>query len=144
LVGGQSLSIGGCWPGYTPPSGCSKRILAPPAPLCDSYDAEGLTADERVENIVAQFQTMPLVAQRQLLKRQVAAGQLLPGPAHADRGGCERKRTGSKGAEKEGGWLALFLPRPPIAGPGHPAERVRNQIAITNTNMATVRQLREP
>jgi hypothetical protein len=35
--------------------------------LCDTYDAEGLTADERAGIIAAQFQAMPLVAQRQLL-----------------------------------------------------------------------------
>jgi hypothetical protein len=35
--------------------------------LADAYEAEGLEPDERVENIVRQFEGMPLIAQRQVL-----------------------------------------------------------------------------
>jgi hypothetical protein len=35
--------------------------------LSESYDSEGLTADERSENIVKQFRQMPLMAQRQVM-----------------------------------------------------------------------------
>jgi hypothetical protein len=35
--------------------------------LAESYDAEGLTTDERAENIVEQFNDMPLIAQRHVL-----------------------------------------------------------------------------
>jgi len=35
--------------------------------LAESYDAEGLTTDERTRNIVEQFRNMPRIAQRQVL-----------------------------------------------------------------------------
>jgi len=35
--------------------------------LAESFDAEGLTTDERATNIVDQFRDMPPIAQRQLL-----------------------------------------------------------------------------
>jgi hypothetical protein len=35
--------------------------------LAKSYEAEGLTTDERTENIVDQFRQMPRIAQRQVL-----------------------------------------------------------------------------
>jgi len=35
--------------------------------LADAYEAEGTTPDERVENIVRQFERMPPIAQRQVL-----------------------------------------------------------------------------
>ena len=35
--------------------------------MAESYDSEGLTADERATNIVDQFRAMPLIAQRQVL-----------------------------------------------------------------------------
>src|SRR4051812_26866332 len=35
--------------------------------LAEAYDAEGLTTEERSQNIIAQLEEMPHVAQRQLL-----------------------------------------------------------------------------
>ena len=35
--------------------------------LAEAYDAEGLTEDERVTNIVAQFQGLPTIVQRKPL-----------------------------------------------------------------------------
>ena len=35
--------------------------------LAESYDSEGLTADERAKNISDQFREMPLLAQREVL-----------------------------------------------------------------------------
>jgi len=36
--------------------------------LAESYQAEGLTSDDRSKNIVAQFKEMPPIAQRELLR----------------------------------------------------------------------------
>ena len=35
--------------------------------LADAYEAEGSSPDERVENVVRQFERMPPIAQRQVL-----------------------------------------------------------------------------
>jgi hypothetical protein len=46
--------------------------------LSESYLAEGMTADERFDNIVSQFRDMPAIAQRELLGPLVQLAGVLP------------------------------------------------------------------
>ena len=59
--------------------------------LADAYEAEGASPDERVENVVRQFQRMPPIAQRQvladLLRLTVQIPELYPLIASSAKGG---------------------------------------------------------
>ena len=46
--------------------------------LAEAYDAEGLTSQERAENIVAQFREMPHVARRAVLTEMLQISVHLP------------------------------------------------------------------
>jgi hypothetical protein len=46
--------------------------------LAEAYDAEGLTTEERSQNIIAQLEGMPHVAQRQLLADLMAIAVRVP------------------------------------------------------------------
>jgi hypothetical protein len=46
--------------------------------LAEAYEAEGLTSEERAENIIAQFQDMPPIAQRALLADLVTVAAKIP------------------------------------------------------------------
>src|SRR5207244_1927443 len=46
--------------------------------LSEAYEAEGLTPDERAENIVDQFRQMPVIAQRHVINELVQLTAHLP------------------------------------------------------------------
>jgi hypothetical protein len=64
--------------------------------LADAYEAEGATPDERIENVVRQFERMPPIAQRQvladLLRLTIHIPELYPIVVSAAQAGQEGSR----------------------------------------------------